>query len=77
MKNAFQNVDAEVSTIKSQQLTSNGIDVKGKGRPKKPNMVKKLIKVDKVLYAQIGQLADREHTTIAAIISRALKKELL
>ncbi len=76
MKNAFSNVDKNKAAIKSQQKTPTGVGLKKRGRPKRPNMVRKLIKVDEVLYAQVAELAATEHTTIASIISRALKKEL-
>ena len=76
MKNAFSDVDVGQANIANQEKRENKIVAKTSGRPRRPNMVKKLIKVDKVLYAQIGKLAASENTTIASIIARALKKEL-
>ena len=76
MKNPFANVDKKKSKIKLQQIEKGQVKLKKKGRPRRPNMVKKLIKIDQVLYAQVIKLAESENTTIAAILARALKKEL-
>ena len=76
MENPFLNVDTKKAIIKAQQREKDNVMIKRRGRPRRPNMVKKLIKVDEVLYAQVGKLAEEEHTTIASIIARSLKKEL-
>ena len=77
MKNIFDEVDLSKSSIKMQQPVSDGsIGKKVTGRPKRPNMVKKIIKVDRYLYKRLAKRAEEEDTTIAAIISRALKRDL-
>ena len=76
MKNPFANIDTKISKIKSQQKDGNEIIIKKRGRPIRPNMVKKLIKVDEVLYQEIANQAIVENTTIASIIGRALRNEL-
>ena len=76
MKNPFQVVDQKKSTIKKQQKLGTQIITKKRGRPPRPNMVKKLVKVDQVLYKQISDKANKEHTSIAAVLTRAMQHEL-
>lgn len=77
MKNSiFSNIDTKKNTIKLQQDSDEVIEVKKRGRPARPNMVKKLIKVDRVLYQQISELAQKKSTSIAYLLSLGMRKVL-
>lgn len=74
--NIFSNIDTAKNKIKLQQDEGKTIEVKKRGRPRRPNMVKKLIKVDKVLYQQLTKLANEQNTSIAHLISVGIRKVL-
>lgn len=74
--NPFQKVDVKKSSIKKQQVVDGQVVRKKRGRPKRPNMVKKLIKVDRVLYDRLSACAKSEHTTIASLLSQGIRKVL-
>lgn len=77
MKNIFSRIDHPTSKIKTQAITETStIIVAKRGRPSKPNMVKKLVKVDAVLYKRLSDRANRKCTTIAALLANAMKYEL-
>ena len=73
MLNPFSNVDSPKSSISLQQKIGSQIIKKKRGRTAKPNMVKKLVKVDVVLYQQLKEKADKDHTTIAALLAKGMK----
>ena len=73
----FKKVDDGKHISPLQQKSNGVIQKKKKGRSRKPNMVKKLIKIDKVLYEQIKKNVDQEAgSTIAAFLDRAARREL-
>ena len=74
--NPFQRVDVAKSSIKKQQIVDGHVVRKKRGRPRRPNMVKKLIKVDRVLYDRLSACAKSEHTTIASLLSQGIRKVL-
>ena len=77
MENPFENLDKNpLVKIPLQEKKGGNVSRKKRGRPQRPNMVKKTIKVDVVLYQQISQKAEEENTTIAALLARAMKREL-
>ena len=72
-KNPFSQIDRAKGDIALQKVTETGVAKRTVGRPARPNMVRKLIKVDKTLYAQVAALAAKDDTTIAYLISKGLR----
>jgi hypothetical protein len=73
-KNPFEEIDRAKADIPLQQVVGDKVAKRNAGRPPRPNMVRKLIKVGKTLYAQISALAQKNDTTIASLISQGLRK---
>ena len=58
MKNPFAKINASDAAIKMQEFRENKVLIKGRGRPRRPNMRKYLIKMDVVLQSQVTKKAE-------------------
>ena len=73
MSNPFGNIDATKSKIPLQKNVNGVIKKKKAGRPKRPNMGRYLIKMDKTLHVQLAQYADEQGLNKSAVISQAVR----
>lgn len=71
----FHNLEKK-SLIEKQENFDGLIIKKRRGAPKKPNMVAKKIKIDKILYKQVSDTCKSQGMTISSFLSIALRKEL-
>ncbi len=76
MKNPFQNIDVKENKISVQKKVGSNIVKKGAGRPKKPNMGKYLIKMDKVLHSELTKYAESIGLNKSAVITTAILQYL-
>lgn len=73
MSNPFGNIDAKKSDIPLQKNVDGIIQKKKAGRPRRPNMGRYLIKMDKTLHAQLTQYANEQGLNKSAVISQAVR----
>ena len=72
MKKSFNDVSFVKIKMQEQDQRSGDVKPKGRGRPRKPNMVKKLVKVDVTTYASLGDIAVAKSTTIASLLREGM-----
>lgn len=73
MSNPFGNIDTKKSEIPLQKNVEGVIQKKQAGRPKRPNMARYLIKMDKTLHAQLSEYANEQGLNKSAVISQAVR----
>lgn len=73
MSNPFGNIDTNKSKIPLQKNVDGVIKKKKAGRPRRPNMERYLIKMDKTLHAQLTQYANEQGLNKSAVISQAVR----
>lgn len=73
MSNPFVNIDTKKSEIPLQQNVGGVIKQKQAGRPRRPNMGRYLIKMDKTLHAQLVHYANEHGVNKSSVISQAVR----
>ena len=73
MSNPFGNIDTDKSKIPLQKNVNGVIQKKKAGRPRRPNMERYLIKMDKALHAQLVEYANSQGMNKSAVISQAVR----
>lgn len=73
MSNPFGNIDTNKSKIPLQKNVDGVIQKKKAGRPRRPNMERYLIKMDKTLHAQLVEYANSQGMNKSAVISQAVR----
>ena len=73
--NIFYGIEKKAKIAKQEE--KNGVIIKKqRGAPRKPHMVEKKIKVDKILYQQVRDHCNRKGITISSFLALVLRKEL-
>ena len=73
MDNPFGNIDTDKAKIPLQKREEGVVKKKKVGRPKRPNMVPYLIKMDKALHARLVQFAQEYGMNKSAVITKAVR----
>lgn len=73
--NLFHKIE-EKAKISKQEYFEGEIVKKRRGAPRKPNMVAKKLKVDRILYQQIRDHCKARGITISSFCSIVFRKEL-
>jgi len=73
MSNPFGNIDTNKSKIPLQKNVAGVIQKKKAGRPRRPNMERYLIKMDKALHSQLVEYANSQGMNKSAVISQAVR----
>jgi hypothetical protein len=72
MSNPFGSIDTKITSIPLQKKIDGVIKRKKAGRPRRPNMERYLIKMDRSLHAQLSRYADENGLNKSAVISQAV-----
>ena len=73
MNNPFSDIDTNKTRVPLQKNEEGVIRKKKAGRPRRPNMARYLIKMDKTLHAQLAQFAGEYGMNKSAIIAQAVR----
>ena len=73
MNNPFGSIDTKKRKISLQKKVDGVIKKKKAGRPRRPNMERYIIKMDKTLHAQLVQYVNEHGLNKSAVISQAVR----
>lgn len=73
MSNLFASIDTEKSETPLQKKVDGKVIKKRAGRPKRPNMERYIIKMDKALHGQLVAFANEQGMNKSAVITQAVR----